>query len=309
MINVLFSGTSERWPDYAPHLRAAFEAEGLDIDLREDFPPEDVDYLIVSPNGPIQDFSPFTRARAVMNLWAGVEEIVGNETLTQPLVRMVEDGLTRGMVEWVTGQVLRHHLEMDRDICRTEPKWEYHVPPLARERKVSILGLGALGRACADSLAALEFDVAGWSRTPKDIPGLHCLSGDTGMEEALRRAEILVLLLPETPQTRHVLNVLTLDLLPRGAVVINPGRGPLIDDDAMLNALDAAQVGHATLDVFVEEPLPEDHPYWSHPRVTVTPHVASATRPGTSSRAIAANIRRNEAGEPMEGLVDRKRGY
>lgn len=309
MINVLFSGTSERWPDYARPLRTAFAEQGLEVDLREEFPPEEVDYLIVSPNGPIQDFTPYTRAKAVMNLWAGVEEIVGNETLTQPLVRMVEDGLTRGMVEWVTGQVLRHHLDMDRDICRTDAKWDYHVPPLARERKVTILGLGELGQACARSLAALEFDVAGWSRTRKDIPGITCLSDDDGMDEALRRAELLVLLLPETPQTRHVLNVLTLDLLPKGAVVINPGRGPLIDDEALLGALDAGQVGHATLDVFVTEPLPEDHAYWAHPRVTVTPHVASATRPETSAKAIAANIARNEAGEPMVGLVDRKRGY
>lgn len=309
MINVLFSGTSEGWPDYEGPLRAAFEAEGLEVDLRQEFPPEEVDYLVMSPNGPIRDFSVFTRAKAVLNLWAGVEDIVDNETLTQPLVRMVEDGLTRGMVEWVTGHVLRHHLDMDRDICRTEAKWDYHMPPLARERRVSILGLGELGHACAESLAALEFDIAGWSRSEKNVPGVTCYWDDEGLDEALRRAEILVLLLPETPQTRHVLNVLTLDLLPKGAVVINPGRGPLIDDEALLGALDAGDLSHATLDVFDEEPLPEDHAFWAHPRVTVTPHVASATRPSTSAQAIAANIRRNENGAPMVGLVDRSRGY
>jgi glyoxylate/hydroxypyruvate reductase A len=133
--------------------------------------------------------------------------------------------------------------------------------------------------------------------------------GDDGLDAVLTRAEIVVLLLPDTPATENVLNDRTLALLPEGAAVVNPGRGPLIDDDALLAALDAGQIGHATLDVFRTEPLPPDHPYWAHPKVTVTPHIASETRPASAARVIAENIRRGEAGEPFLHLVDRKAGY
>jgi len=172
-----------------------------------------------------------------------------------------------------------------------------------------VLGLGALGQACATTLAELGFDVTGWSRSAKTVPGIKCLSGDAGLREALASAEIVVLLLPFTPQTENILNAETLALLPRGAVVINPGRGPLIDDDALLAALDSGHISHATLDVFRMEPLPKDHPFWAHPNITVTPHIAADTRPSTAAKVIAENIRRNEAGEALLYLVDRGAGY
>lgn len=309
MINVLFAARADRWDDYERPLRDAFEAEALDVDLSMDHAPEVVDYIVVAPNGPIDDFTPYIRAKAVMNLWAGVEGIVGNDTLTRPLTRMVEDGLTAGMVEWVTGQILRHHLDMDRDVLRGDAQWAPHTPPLARDRSVTVLGLGELGLACARALAGLGFDVAGWSRRPKPDADVPALRGADGLDAALSRAEILVLLLPLTGGTSHLLDAAAFARMPRGAFVINPGRGPLIDDDALLAALDAGHIAHATLDVFDTEPLPSDHPYWAHPRVTVTPHVASATRPETSARTIAANIRRGEAGQPFLYLVDRERGY
>jgi glyoxylate/hydroxypyruvate reductase A len=136
-----------------------------------------------------------------------------------------------------------------------------------------------------------------------------CHHGDEGLRQALSSADILVLLLPDTPETENTLNAETLSLLPKGAFILNPGRGPLIDDAALLAALDSGQVAHATLDVFRIEPLPDDHPFWAHPKVTITPHVAAATRAVTASAEIAANIRRCEAGEPMLNLVDRTRGY
>ena len=253
----------------------------------------------------MQDFTPYTRAKAVLNLWAGVERIVGNPTLTQPLTRMVDPGLTEGMVEWVVGHTLRHHLGMDRHIVNPGHVWDPTCPPLARERPVTILGMGALGSACADALRALNFPVTGWSRTEK--PGQ--LHGEHGLRKALSTAQILITLLPKTPETENLLNADRLAHLPQGAAILNPGRGPLIDDDALLAALDAGHIGHATLDVFRVEPLPQDHPYWSHPRVTVTPHIAADTRAITASRVIAENIRRGEAGEPFLHLVDRKRGY
>jgi glyoxylate/hydroxypyruvate reductase A len=222
---------------------------------------------------------------------------------------MVSDGLSEGMVEWCMGHVLRHHLGMDRDICRTDAVWAPNVPPLARHRKVAVLGLGALGQAVASALVALNFPVRGWSRSAKKIAGVSCFHGDEGLSEALRGAESVVLLLPMTADTENVLNADRLSLLSQGGFVINPGRGPLIDDDALLAALDAGKIAHATLDVFRVEPLPQDHPFWAHPNVTVTPHIASDTRADSAAEVIAENIRRGEAGEPLLHLVDRSAGY
>jgi len=309
-LTVLFAAKPERWAQYEAPLRAAFDAAGLSVALTpETGTPEAVDYIVYAPNGTLTDFTPFTGCKAVLSLWAGVEKIVGNDTLTQPLCRMVDSGLEEGMIEWVTGHVLRHHLGIDANIVNPGHVWNPVVPPLARDRTVAVLGLGALGHACADALAALRFDVLGWSRTPKDLPGIRCFSGADGLTQALSMAEITVLLLPLTAETENLMNADRLAALPQGAVLINPGRGALIDDDALLAALDSGRVAHATLDVFRVEPLPQDHPYWAHPAVTVTPHIASETRAASAARVIAENIRRGEAGEPFLFLVDRDRGY
>lgn len=312
MTRILFSAPKTDWETYREVLPQALAEAGVTADIEhalEPDAPETVDYIVYAPSSRLKDFTPYTRAKLVQNLWAGVEDVATNETLTQPLARMVDDGLTRGMVEWCAGHVLRHHLGMDRDICRTDTAWEPHVPPLAADRRVTILGLGELGREVGQALAALGFSVTGWSRSPKDIPGLACLSGDAGLDDALRVADILILLLPLTGATENLLDATRLALLPDGAVLINPGRGPLIDDDALIAALDSGRVAHATLDVFRDEPLPAGHRFWAHPAVTVTPHVASATRPESAARVVAENIRRGEAGEPFLHLVDRARGY
>lgn len=308
-VNVLFSARPALWPVYEPLLTRYLAEAGVEARLGTEFDPDQVDYVVYAPNGGLLDFSPFARLKAVLSLWAGVEKIADNDTLTVPLARMVDHGLTQGMTEWVVGHVLRYHLGMDRHITIQDGVWAPDAPPLAQERKVCILGLGTLGEAAARALASLNFTVTGWSRTAKDIPGVVCLHGPDGLRAALSRAEILVLLLPDTAATENALNAETLALLPKGARIINPGRGPLIDDDALLDALNAGQVGHATLDVFRVEPLPPDHPYWAHPNVTVTPHIASETRPATAAQVICENIRRGEAGEPFVHLVDRALGY
>jgi glyoxylate/hydroxypyruvate reductase A len=304
MTTVLFAAPS-LWAEYERELPKALAEAGVAARVVTEAAPETVDYIVYAPASPLQDFTPYVRAKAVLNLWAGVEKIVGNPTLTQPLCRMVDPGLTEGMVEWVVGHVLRHHLGMDRHIVNPGHVWDPTCPPLARERPVTVLGMGTLGSAAAAALRALNFPVRGWSRTPK--PG--CLHGAEGLRQALSSAQIVVLLLPKTPETENTLNAETLALLPRGAVILNPGRGALIDDAALLAALDAGHIGHATLDVFRVEPLPPDHPFWSHPRVTVTPHIAADTRASSAARVIAENIRRGEAGEPFLHLVDRARGY
>jgi len=313
MVNVLFAALPMRWDQYETPLRKSFEDVGLDVELTPSnapFDPAEIDYVIYAPNSEIKDFTPFSRCKAVLNLWAGVEDIVGNETLTTPLTRMVDFGLTEGMIEWCTGHVLRHHLGMDAHIHGQDGVWRAGiVPPLARDRIITILGLGALGSAVAQALRALNFQVRGWSRSLKQVEGIACYAGDDGLREALTGADGVVLLLPNTPATENTLNASTLSLLAEGAFIINPGRGPLIDDTALLEALDSGQVGHATLDVFRIEPLPAEHAFWSHPRVTVTPHIASETRATSAAAVVAENIRRAEEGEPLLHRVDRKSGY
>jgi glyoxylate/hydroxypyruvate reductase A len=304
MTIVLFAAPA-LWAEYETELPKALAEAGVRAQVVTRADPAAVDYIVYAPSSPLQDFTPYCRVRAVLSLWAGVERVVGNPTLTQPLCRMVDPGLTEGMVEWVVGHTLRHHLGMDRHIVNPGRVWDPTCPPLARERPVAVLGMGALGSAAAAALRALNFPVTGWSRSPK--PG--CLHGEEGLDRALAGAQIVVLLLPRTPATENLLDARRLALLPRGAVILNPGRGALIDDPALLAALDAGQIGHATLDVFRTEPLPDDHPFWTHPRVTVTPHIAADTRAASAARVIAENIRRGEAGLPLLHLVDRARGY
>ncbi|MFU8881026.1 MAG: 2-hydroxyacid dehydrogenase [Rhodobacterales bacterium] len=308
-INILFAAKADSWAEYEAPLRAALKEKGINANVLQDCAPDQVDYIVYAPNSHVQDFTPYTRCKAVLNLWAGVENVVGNTTLTQPLARMVDYGLTQGMVEWVTGHTLRHHLGMDRHIHGLNGEWIKDVPPLAEDRRVTILGLGALGSACAQAIAGLGFDVTGWSRSPRDVAGVRCLHGADGLAQALQTAQIAILLLPLTAATENLLNAERLAQMPRGAMILNPGRGALIDDAALLAALESGHIGHATLDVFRVEPLPADHAYWAHPSVTVTPHIASETRAPSASRVIAENVRRGEAGEPFLHLVDRNLGY
>ena len=308
-LNALYAANISRWEDYSKELNRAFDAADLDVNLSQDIAPEDVDYILHAPSSSLKDFTPFTGLKAVLNLAAGVETITGNETLKAPLARLVDEGLTQGMVEWVVGHTLRHHLGMDAQIINPSHEWKPAVPPLSRDRTVTVLGLGELGMACAEALAGLGFNVAGWSRSAKTHDTVTCYSGEEGLKQALAHGQICVLLLPSTPNTQNTLNAETLALMPKGSFIINPGRGPLIDDDALLAALETGHIAHATLDVFRVEPLPQDSPYWAHPNVTVTPHIASETRAETSAEVVAENIRRCEAGEPLLHLVDRKAGY
>ena len=309
MINILFAARPEQFELYEAPLLQGLAQRGIHANVTTDCPPADVDYVVYAPSSTLQDFTPYTRCKAVLSLWAGVEKIVGNASLTQPLCRMVDSGLRDGMVEWVVGHTLRYHLGMDQHIVNPDHIWRESHPPLAQDRPVTILGLGALGRACAAALTALNFPVSGWSRGPKQIDGLTCHHGPDGLKPALQNAEILILLLPDTPETEHVINAHTLAQMPRGSTIINPGRGPLIEDTALLAALKEGHISAACLDVFRVEPLPQDHPYWHLPNVTVTPHIASGTRPTTAAEVLVENIARGETGAPFVHLVDRTAGY
>ena len=308
-IKILFSANEENWKRYKAPLQDALDDKSLNYELGTTITPSEVDYIVYAPSSSLQDFSPYAKLKAVLNLWAGVEGVTNNKTLKVPLARMVDSGLTDGMVEWVTGHTLRHHLGIDKHIHGQDGIWRSYVPPLAKDRVITILGLGTLGTACGIALKRLGFNVRGWSRREKRVDGIQCFYGDEQIDSSLMDADIVVLLLPDTPLTQNILNKHTLNLLKRGAFVLNPGRGPLIDDDALLAALDSGQIEHATLDVFRIEPLPQNHQYWSNNKVTVIPHKASETRPKTASQVIAMNIGRAENGQELLYLVDRENGY
>lgn len=302
-MRVRFSARDDAWSEWAPALRAACPEMHLD----RDGDPATFDAIIYAPGGDITDFAPYANVRLVQSLWAGVERIVGNATLTQPLARMVDPGLRQGMAEYCAGWAMRAHLGMDRYV--QDGIWRNgQIPPLAAERPVTVLGMGELGQAAAAMLTGLGFPVTGVSASGRAVPGVSVLP-IAQLDQALARAQILVCLLPDTPATRGLLDADRLSRLPDGAWLINPGRGTLIDDEALLRGLDRGRPGHAVLDVFRTEPLPGDHPFWAHPAVTVTPHIAAETRPATAAPVVAQNLRRAMAGRPLLHLVDRDRGY
>lgn len=315
MTNVLFSSNAAQTAEWARELAHWRGALGVDFTLHTDpaaVDPAVVDLLVLNPNDGVKDLSPYAGVKAIQSIWAGVESYLANPTLpeTTPLCGMSEPGLTEGMTDYICGHVLRHHLDIDKHIRQSAAGvWGSGVPPLSRHRRVGVLGLGALGADAAQMLARLRFDVAGWSRTAKAIEGVACFSGPDGLAEVIARSEIIVTILPLTDGTRHLLNAETLALAPEGAVVINPGRGPLIDDDALLAALAAGRIGHATLDVFAVEPLPADHPYWRHQQVTITPHIAAETRAHLAARVVIEQIDRLQKGEPLLRIVNRSAGY
>ncbi|MDB6182040.1 2-hydroxyacid dehydrogenase [Paracoccus fistulariae] len=300
-MRVLFAAPG--WDRWAPALQQA----APEMELLQDGDPAGFDAIIYAPGGEIEDLSPYVNARLVQSLWAGVERIVTNPTLTQPLARMVDPGLAQGMAEFCTGWAMRAHLGMDR--YAQDGLWRGGLtPPLASDRNVTILGMGELGRAVAAMLRGIGFRVTGYSASGRPVEGVRVVAGD-GLDQALSQAEILINLLPDTPDTRDILNARTLAQLPQGAWLINPGRGTVLEDAALLEALDRGHLGHAVLDVFRTEPLPAEHPFWTHPGVTVTPHIAAETRPETAAPVAVENIRRAMRGQPVLHLVDRTKGY
>ncbi|MBT3766827.1 MAG: glyoxylate/hydroxypyruvate reductase A [Rhodospirillaceae bacterium] len=254
----------------------------------------------------------YPNLKAIFSLGAGVDHLMRDPNLPEgiPVVRLVDPDLTRGMTEYVTHWVMHYHRGFHVYQARqAENKWKQNRYPLPSERSVGILGLGVLGSDAANSLVGLGFDVAGWSRSEKNIEGAKCYFGQDGLVPFLERTEILICLLPLTPETEGIINAETLAHLPDGAFAINAARGAHIVDDDLLAALGSGKVAAATLDVFSPEPLAEDHPYWSHPNVTVTPHIASLTNATTAAGEIAANIKRIQAGDPPLHIVDVKGGY
>ena len=252
------------------------------------------------------------RLKLIVSLGAGVDHILRDRTLPEgvPILRLVDPYMTQAMSEYVVLQVLRlHRLDFDYRAQQAAAEWREHAQKNAPERTVGILGFGQLGQDAARKLKALGFDVAGWSRSAKDVSGFLTFAGPQGLDALLARSEIIVSLLPMTAETENILDASLFARLPRGAAIVNVGRGRQLVEADLLAVLDSGQLSAAVLDVFREEPLPPAHPFWRHPRIIVTPHVAAETHPPTAAAIIAQAIDDLEAGRPVAHLIDRRRGY
>jgi glyoxylate/hydroxypyruvate reductase A len=272
--------------------------------------PSDVECL-VAWNPPADLLARLPRLRVLFSVGAGVDQLdldAVPDSVT--VVRMIEPGIVAGMVEYATLAVLALHRNLlDYRAQQSRAEWQpLPVIPAAR-RRVGVMGTGVLGRAVLESLAPFGFERSAWSRSLKSIPGVACHAGARGLHGFLEQCDVLVCLLPLTSETRGILNAELFAALPRGASLVNAARGAHLDARALLDALDSGQLSGAVLDVTEPEPLPAEHPFWRHPRILLTPHVASMTQPETGARAVLDNVRRHAQGEPLLGQVDRLRGY
>jgi len=306
---LLFAGADEYQAIFADAARAVPNITLVpykpDLDLRG------IRYLLMWR--PVPGLAPsMPDLKAIFCFGAGVERLLGSPDVPYhiPIVRMVEPGLTGGMVEYVLWQVLRHHRRIwELEEAQAQGKWAPHWYPAAWDRPTGILGLGELGLAAGEKLCAFGFPVRGWSRSRKNHATIQCYAGMDDLPAFLDGLEILICLLPLTPETRGILNADLFGRLKPGASLINAGRGGHLVESDLLAALSNGQLIAASLDVFSPEPLPSDHPFWVHPRIFMTPHNASDTDPIGGLGAIARQIARDVQGEGFEHVADRARGY
>jgi glyoxylate/hydroxypyruvate reductase A len=250
--------------------------------------------------------------KMIFGLGAGIDHLLRDPALPRqvPIVRLVDPYMTDAMSEYVAWSVLRlHRQDFDYMAQQREARWEEREQKNAAERPVGILGFGTLGLDAGRKLKGLGFDVAGWSRGAKTVTGFATYAGADGLDRLLARSEIVVCLLPLTPETTGILNARHFARMPRGAGIVNAGRGGHLVEADLIPALDSGRLSGAVLDVFREEPLPRDHAFWRHPRIAVTPHIAAETHPETAAPIIRDAIRQCEAGLPIANQVDLARGY
>lgn len=305
----------------APGLKADWWARELNkqnsaLDVRiwpDTGTPGDIEYALAW-KPPAGALATFPNLKVVFSLGAGVDHLLIDPDFPAraEIARVIDPYLTAGMVEYVVLHVLRYHKNQPALNDQQRAKvWDDRARELkqADERRVGILGLGELGQAAANALTALDFDVAGWSRSPKEMPSVTCFHGPDGLADLLACTDILVCLLPLTPETEGILCAGLFAQLPAGARLINAARGGHLVEEDLIPALETQQLLHATLDVFRTEPLPASHPFWDHPKITVTPHNASITDPRSVARQIANGIAAAERGDPLPNSVDTALGY
>jgi len=314
---LLIRGTTQNWS--AERWKARFDEVCRNRPVLQlpgaAFDPADVHYAAVWKPVP-GELAAFPNLKVIFNLGAGVDALMADRSLPDvPLVRVAVDDLTARMTEYVVLHVLMHHRqELYLRDSQRERRWAPKHQWPAGAISVGIMGLGTLGADAALVLRRIGFRVAGWSRGPKQLDGIECFCGGEQLDAFLRRTDILVCLLPLTQDTRHILDREVFTKLnrtsPMGApVVINAGRGGLQNEADLLACLDDGTLGGASLDVFATEPLPPDSRFWTHPNVVLTPHNAADTDPDAISKYVARQIERFEAGEVLENVVERERGY
>ncbi|HEX9182489.1 MAG TPA: glyoxylate/hydroxypyruvate reductase A [Burkholderiales bacterium] len=302
-MNLLFASKIEPAERWLPLLERALPQDRIHLEPRADI---DVALVAAPPKG---TFGRLPKLKLVQSLWMGVEKLLEDPELPRdvPFARMVDPGMVAAMSETVLAHVLDWHRHFwTYRLWQGQKKWKQRRQFMAQDRMIGILGLGELGTDAAQKLLALGFRVCGWSRRPKSIPGVHC---STDLDEVLAMSDAIVCLLPLTAQTRGILDKRALARMRKDGALINVARGGHVVVPDLIAALDSRHLAHAYLDVFDSEPLPADSPLWTHPGVTVTPHIAALTEPRTAVPSIVANVERVRRGERPLHLVDFAAGY
>lgn len=273
--------------------------------------PEKVEFVLCW-NHPVGVLKQFPNLKCISSLGAGANHLLNDMTrpLKLPLVRLVDADLKQSMAEYVMLGVLEHFRRF-KDYCQqqTHNQWTAQQIPQISELGIGIMGCGEIGRYVANKLAKFGFSVHGWSRTPQENKTFQIYAGKEALNLFLSQANILICLLPLTPETENILNAQTFSQLPQNAYLINVARGAHLVEADLLSALDSGQLSGALLDVFREEPLPRQHPFWAHDKITITPHIASVTNPESVAGQIVVNYHRAVRGEPLFNLVNVEYGY
>lgn len=272
--------------------------------------PADIEYAVVA-GAPPGALAAYPNLKLIITLLAGVEGLLADPDLPDvPVARAADPHGDDMITDFALLHVLRHHRNMPEfALAQRDGEWLRLRPKPKAERRVGFMGLGAIGRPAAEHIRDFGFAVAAWTRTPKSIPGIENFHGPEELPGFLGGVEILVNLLALTRETEDILSAKTLALLPKGASIVNLARGHHIVDADLIAALDSGQLAAATLDVFRQEPLPAGHPFWAHPRITITPHASRSIMPARIVPQVVQNVRRVEAGEPPLQRVDRAAGY
>jgi len=299
-------------PLWEGQIQAADPSLVIKVHGRDEYAPDDVDYAL-SFRPPPGLFKSLPNLKAVFSLGAGVDGFLLDTDYPRhvPLVRFVNRWLTLEMAQYTVLHTLMHHRQQRMfDAFQKARQWRQGIPQRkTADTRVGILGLGEIGQMAGERLRDLGFPVAGWSRTKKNVEGIESFAGDADLKPFLARTDILTCLLPLTPATRGILNTDAFEAMPVGAAVINAARGGHLVERDLIAALDSNHLSGATLDVFETEPLPEDNPLWTHPKVTVTPHVAGLTDPREAARFVIDGMGKVERGEKLSDVVDFERGY
>ena len=306
-MNVTFCCTGTKPEPWLDGLRAALP--GATVTVWEPGAPQ-ADYAVVwAP--PQQFMNEQPALKAMFNTGAGVDALLKLQLPPNAhVVRLDDAGMSVQMAEYVTQAVIRHFRELDGyEADMRQGQWKFRKPHLRADFPVGVMGLGVLGERVAKALAVFEFPVLGWSRSPKHLDGVQTFSGESGFGEFLQGTRILVNLLPLTPETENLINRQTMQQLLPGAYVINVARGTHLVEEDLLALIAEGHVAGAMLDVFRQEPLPADHPFWNVPQITMTPHTSARTLRDESIAQIAAKVAAMSRGESVLGMVDSQRGY